>query len=62
MNSETERKPLLKPIDEISLEMKNISRDISSIRTELQYIKILLRSDNLKKEEKEKVSAGWFFG
>jgi len=62
MNSETERKPLLKPIDEISLEMKNISRDISSIRTELQYIKILLRSDNLKKEEKEKVSSGWFFG
>ena len=63
MNSDTEEKKKLKPIEEISLDIKNISRDIDSIRTDLQYIKILIRAKEETRDLKkpEPIKSGWFF-
>lgn len=63
MNSDTEEKNKLKPIEQISLDIKNISRDIDSIRTDLQYIKILIRAkeDTRDQEKQETIKSGWFF-
>ena len=63
MNSDTEEKNKLKPIEEISLDIKNISRDIDSIRTDLQYIKILIRAKEETRDLKkpEPIKSGWFF-
>jgi len=63
MNSDTEEKNKLKPIEEISLDIKNISRDIDSIRTDLQYIKLLIRAKEETRDLKkpEPIKSGWFF-
>jgi hypothetical protein len=63
MNSDTEEKNKLKPIEQISLDIKNISRDIDSIRTDLQYIKILIRAKEETRdlEKQETIKSGWFF-
>lgn len=63
MNSDTEEKNKLKPIEQISLDIKNISRDIDSIRTDLQYIKILIRAkeETRDQEKQETIKSGWFF-
>lgn len=63
MNSDTEEKNKIKPIEQLSLDMKNISRDIDSIRTDLQYIKILIRAKEETRdlEKQETIKSGWFF-
>ena len=63
MNSDTEEKNKLKPIEQISLDIKNICRDIDSIRTDLQYIKILIRAKEETRdlEKQETIKSGWFF-
>ena len=59
----------LKPIEEISLTIKNINHDLASIRNDIQYIKILIHANELKIEnDKTKKEAGspeikgWWWG
>tara|TARA_R110000824_G_scaffold235569_1_gene424372 strand:- start:414 stop:593 length:180 start_codon:yes stop_codon:yes gene_type:complete len=49
----------IKPIEEISLQIKNINHDIQSIRNDIQYIKILIQAREKLKEEE--IKSSWFF-
>ena len=64
MDSDPEDKKI-KPIEEISLTIKNINHDLQSIRNDIQYIKILIHANEMKIEneklnKKEDIKSGWF--
>jgi len=66
-NREITNNNKLKPIEELLIEIKSLSKEISSIRTDMAITKnrlfeLIKEKERIKKHNEDNINAGWGWG